>query len=210
MVAPLFKKNTLEQTGFSVHESGFSYKGRAYNFSEVSETRSYRVIHQTHYVPTGFTVDHNPAFSFVLVMRDGESIQVTEQSTILSSSKYEVVALLQKSYDHICQETFQQRAKKYLDQIETNGYFDYGHWRLSPAQQKIIDTSSGKGFSIAEMKFLRSYGFIELVPRNESLMAKTLRKSKQEITGKAYGISTLSDGDVFFALLAHYFQLKWQ
>ena len=59
------------------------------------------------------------------------------------------------------------------------------------------------------MEFLRSYGFIELVPRDEGLLAKTLRKSKKEVTGKSYGISTLSDGDVFFALLANFFQLKW-
>ena len=209
MVAPLFKKNTLEQTGFSVTEDGFSYKGRTYDFSDVAETRSYRVIHRTRHIPMGVTSSHDPAFSFILAMQDGELIQVTEQSTLLSSSKHERVELLQKSYDFICQQTFQQRAKKYIDQIDLNEYFDYGVWRLSPAQRKIIDTSSGKAFSIADLQFLRGYGFIELVPRNESLMARTIRKSKQEITGKSYGINTLSDGDVFFSLLSHYFQLNW-
>ena len=199
MIAPLFRKNTLEQTGFAVGEKSFSYKGREYKLADVAETRSYRVIHQTRHIPLGVTESHNPAFSFVLVMQDGESVQVTEQSTLLTSSKQERVDQLQKAYDFISENTFQQRAQKYLIQIESNGYFEYGGWRFLPSQQKIIDTSSGKGHSVDELQFLRSYGFIELVPSNEGLLAKTLRKSKQELSGKRYGIGTISDGDVFFA-----------
>ena len=209
MIAPLFKKNTLEQTGFAVSDEGFSYKDRTYKLADVVETRSYRVIHQTRHIPIGVTESHDPAFSFVLVMRDGEAVQVTEQSTLLSSSKQERVDQLQKAYDSICEKTFQQRAQKYLSQLEAKGYFEYGSWRLSPSQQKIIDTTSGKGHSISELQFLRSYGFIELVPSSEGFVAKALRKSKQELSGRRYGIGTLSDGDVFFGLLAHYFQLKW-
>lgn len=209
MVAPLFKKNSLEQTGFAVSTDGFSYKGRSYRLADVAETRSYRVIHQTRYIPLGVTDSHDPAFSFVLVMRDGEAVQVTEQSTLLSSSKQERVDQLQNSYDFICEATFEHRAQKYIAQIEANGYFEYGPWRLSPRQQKFIDTTSGKGYSVSELRFLRTYGFIELVPSNEGLAARMLRKSKQELSGKRFGIVTLSDGDVFFALLAHYFHLKW-
>lgn len=209
MIAPIFKKNTLEQTGFVVSDDGFSYKGRKYKLADVVETRSYRVIYQTRHIPLGVTESHDPAFSFVLVMRDGEAVQVTEQSTLLSSSTKERVDQLQKSYDFISEKTFQQRAEKYLAQISANGYFEYGAWRLSPSQQKVIDTTAGKGYSVSELQFLRSYGFIELVPSNEGLVAKALRKSKQELSGKRYGIGTLSDGDVFFALLAQYFHLKW-
>lgn len=209
MIAPLFKKNTLEQTGFAIGDDGFSYKGRTYRLADVVETRSYRVIYQTRHIPVGITENHDPAFSFVLVMRDGEAVQVTEQSTLLSSSKQERVDQLQKAYDFISEKTFQQRAQKYVSQIEANGYFEYGVWRLSPSQKKIVDTSSGKGYSVSELQFLRSYGFIELVPSNEGFVAKAVRKSKQELSGKRYGIGTLSDGDVFFALLSHYFNLKW-
>lgn len=209
MIAPVFKKNTLEQTGFAVSADGFSYRGRTYALADVAETRCYRVIHQTRHIPLGVTESHDPAFSFVLIMRDGEVIQVTEQSTLLSSSKQERVNQLQSSYDFIAEKTFEQRAQKYITQLDANGYFDYGVWRFSPDQRKIIDTSSGKGHSISQIQLLKSYGFIEVVPANEGLVAKTLRKSKQELSGKRYGIGTLSDGDVFFALLAHYFQLKW-
>lgn len=209
MIAPLFKKNTLEQTGFVVTEDGFLYRGRTYKLADVIETRSYRVIHQTRHIPVGVTVSHNPAFSFMLVMWDGEALQVTEQSTLLSSSNQARIDELQKSYDFICESTFQQRVQKYVKQVDENGYFEYADWRFSPNEKKIVDTASGKGYSVSELQFLRSYGFIELVPFNESLLAKTLRKSKQELSGKRFGIGTLSDGDVFFVLLAHYFNIKW-
>jgi len=52
----------------------------------------------------------------------------------------------------------------------------------------------------------KEYGFIEVVPENEGLASKLLRKSKQELSGKRYGIGALVDTDVFFALMAHYFQ----
>lgn len=209
MIAPLFKKNTLEQTGFSVSDDGFSYRGRSYRLADVVETRSYRVIHQTRHIPLGVTESHDPAFTFVLVMRDGEAVQVTEQSTLLSSSKQERVDQLQATYDFICENTFDQRARKYVVQVEANGFFDYGKWRLAPSQQKFIHVATGKGYSVADLQFIRDYGFIEIVPANEGLVAQALRKSKQEVTGKRLGIGTLSDGDVFYALLSHYFHIKW-
>lgn len=209
MIAPIFKRNTLEQTGFAVGNDGFMFKGRKYKLDDVAETRSYRVIHQTLHVPMGVTERHDPAFSFILIMRDGETVQVTEQSTWLSSSKQERVDQLQQAFDFISQKTFQQRVRKYTAQVDAYGYFDYGKWRLTPSQQKIIDTDSGRDYAASDLQFLKGYGFIELVPTNEGLVAKTLRKSKQELIGKRYGIETLSDGDVFFALLAHYFRLQW-
>lgn len=209
MIAPLFKKNTIEQTGFDVSDDGFSYKGRPYKLSDVEEIRSYRVMHQTRQIPMGASENHNPAISFIIKMRDGESIQVTEQSTLISSSNNKRVEHLQATIDYITKKTFGQRVAKYLAQIEGNGYFDYGTWRFSTSQRKIIDMTSGKGYLASELNFLRSYGFIEMVPKNESLVEKVLRKSKQEISGKRWGIGTLVDTDVFFSLLEHFFKLKW-
>ena len=146
MVASIFKKNTLEQTSFNVSEIGFMYKGRKYVFNDVVETRSYRVIHQTRHIPAGITESHNPAMSFVLVMQDGENIQVTEQSTLFSSSKQERVNQLQKSFDEICAKTYKQRIQKYVAQIEAKGYFEYNGWHFAPKQQKIINASSGHAY----------------------------------------------------------------
>lgn len=201
MIAPLFKKNTLEQTQFAVTATGFLYKGRTYDFSEVVETRSYRAIHQTRHIPLGVTTSHNPAMSFLLVLKDGEHVQVTEQSTLMSSSKQVHIDQLQRAFEELCTKTFQQRAQKYVVQIQSTGLFEYSGWRFSPGQQKLIDADSGRAYTINELQFLRSYGFIEVVPTQESFTAKVLRKSKQELSGRMHGIGTLCDTDVFFALL---------
>ena len=209
MVAALLKKNTLEQTQFELTPEGFLYRGLKYAFSDVIETRSYRAIHQTQYVGMGVTTSHNPAMSFLLLMKDGEQVQVTEQSTWTHSSKQERVDQVQVAFDVICTQTFQQRAKRYTDQPQSIGYFEYGGWRFFPEQGKVIDSASTRAHAISHTQFLRSYGFIEIVPKNESIAAKFIRKAKQEFNGSRYGIGTLTDTDVFFALLAHYFRLQW-
>ena len=210
MIAPLFKKNTLEQTQFEVLPTGFRYRGLTYEFSDVVETKSYRVVHQTKHIPMGVTTSHDPAMSFLLLMKDGEQVQVTEQSTLTSSSSQSRVWQLQKAYDEICAKSFDQRVKKYTDQVEASGFFEYNGWRFFPQQRKVVDTASKKAHAVTENQFLRHYGFIEVVPKQESFGSKLLRKSKQELSGNLYGFGTLVDSDVFFALLAHYFQMRWE
>jgi hypothetical protein len=210
MIAPLFQKNSLEQTQFELREVGFVYKGRSYTFDDVIETRSYRVTHQTHHVPAGFTSEHDPAIGVVLVLKDGERIQITEQSTLLSSSKQERVDRLQHAFDKVCAKTFKQRTQKYVNQVSAHGYFEYSGWRFTPAQRKLTEVATGRAHSVEQLSFMRRYGFIELVPTGEGLAAKLLRKSKTEWSGRLFGIETLTDTDVFFALLKHYFQLAWQ
>jgi hypothetical protein len=53
MVAPLTRKNTIEQTGLQLSLGGFSYAGRQYTDTDVVAIRSYSVIHQTHHVLIG-------------------------------------------------------------------------------------------------------------------------------------------------------------
>ena len=41
MVAPLKKKNTLEQTGFTLTEQGLTYKGISYHLDDVVEAKDF-------------------------------------------------------------------------------------------------------------------------------------------------------------------------
>ena len=209
MVAPLLKKNTLEQTQFSLTDNGFTYLGQIYSFDEVAEVRSYRVIHQTRHVPFGGTTEHDPAMAILIAMKDGKQIKVTEQTTWTSSSKQNNIDRIQYAFNYICAKTKDQRMKKYITQIERHGHFEYGGWRFVPNEQILIDIKSGNTYKRGQMRFMKSYGFIAMEPVNEGLAAKIIRKSKQEFTGRQIGISTLSDTDVIFDLLRHYFRLAW-
>lgn len=208
MVAPLTRKHTIEQTGFELTPGGFTYQGKQYTDADVVAIRSYRVIHRTHVVMVG-TSEHDPAISFVLTLRDGTEAQVTEQSTWTYTSKGDRVNRLQADLDEICKRTFDQRVRKYTSQVDAAGFYQYGVWRFFPQQQRFSDTASGRTFALNETKLLRHYGFIEVQERSEGLAAKLLRRTKEETFGGRYGIPTLEDGDVFFALLAHFFQVRW-
>ncbi len=208
MVAPLTRKNTIEQTSFALTRSGFTYSGKHYTDADVLAIRSYRVLYRTHYVMIG-TDEHDPAISFVLALKDGTAAQVTEQSTWTYSSKQDRVNRLQADLDEICKRTFNQRIHKYTSLVEASGFYQYGIWRFFPQQRRFSDTASGRTFTVSETKLLRHYGFVEVQSRSETLAAKLIRRAKEETIGGRYGISTLEDGDVFFALLNHYFQIRW-
>ncbi|MDD2761735.1 MAG: hypothetical protein PHH11_15765 [Methylomonas sp.] len=208
MVAPLKRKNTIEQTGFMLTSSGFKYAGRHYTDADVLAIRSYRVIHRTHYVMIA-TYEHDPAISFILTLKDGTEAQVTEQSTWTYSSKQDRVNRLQADLDEICKRTFNQRVRKYTAQLESLGFYQYGVWRFFPQQQRFSDTTSGRTFTVSETKLLLHYGFVEVQERSEGLAAKLFRRAKEETVGGRYGIPTLEDGDVFFALLDHFFHIRW-
>lgn len=208
MVAPLTRKNTIEQTGFRLTPGGFTYAGRQYADADVVAIKSYRVIHRTHVVMVG-TSEHDPAISFVLTLRDGTQAQVTEQSTWTYNSKSDRVNSLQADLNEICTRTFDQRVRKYTSQVEATGFYQYGVWRFFPQQKRFSDTASGRTFALSEAKLLLHYGFIEVQERSEGFAAKLLRRTKEETLGGRYGISTLEDSDVFYALLDHYFQVRW-
>ncbi len=209
MAAPIFKKNTLEQTQFSLTDNGFTYLGEMYHFDEVAEVRSYRVIHQTRHVPFGGTTEHDPAIAILIAMKDGKQIQITEQSTWTSSSKQNNIDKIQHAFKCICSKTKDQRMRKYITEIEKYGAFEYGGWKFLPNEQILIEIKTGNSYKRSEMRFKKGYGFIAMEPVNEGLTAKLIRKAKQEFSGHQIRINTLSDTDVFFDLLRHYFRLSW-
>ena len=200
MAAPLKRKNTIEQTGFTLTPSGFTYRGKQYSDTDVVAIKSYVMI---------ATAEHDPAISFILTLRDGTQAQVTEQSTWTYTSKQDRVNRLQTDLDEICRRTFEQRVCKYTSQLEISGFYQYGVWRFFPQQQRFSDTSTGRTFTVSETRLLLHYGFVEVQERSEGLTGKLFRRTKEEMFGGRYGIPTLEDGDVFFALFDHFFQVRW-
>ena len=189
--------------------SGFMYHGVAYAFADVVALRSYRLIHRTHHIPMGVSTEHDPAIGFVVYTKDGETIQVSEKSTLLSSSKEARIDLLAHAVDEISEKTFQQRVQKYVDQVQRGGQFQYAGWRFFPGQQKVVDPKVTP-YGIAQTEFLRGFGYLQVVSRSEGGALKFLRKAKDGFTGNvSNAINTIEDTDAFYALLSHYFQLKW-
>lgn len=201
MVAAFKQKNTIEQTGFSLTPTGFNYCGKQYLYDDIVSILSIRAIHRTHYIPFMGTEDHDPAISFVLTLKDGIKAQVTEQSTLTYTSSSDLVEKLQADLDEIADRTFNQRIRKYLDKLESAGFFNYGVWRFFPKTKRFTDTSSGQTFSARDTDFFVRYGLIEVRNKSENFASKLLRKAKEQALGGPYGIPILEDGDVFLVML---------
>lgn len=198
-----FKKNTLEQTRFSLTEYGFLYAGLSYKFIDVLETRIYRQVLETKVLLVGSEHDHS--ISIVFVMRTGEQVQITEQPTWLGNSKLGKVEKIQEIYNVVSEKSFQTRVEKFVRQVDSQGYFDYAGWRFVPSDHKIINLELRRAHSTKTSRLLRSYGFVAVQGEVDGFAEKI----KTRMSGSA-GFGTLQDTDVIFALLKHYFGLQWQ
>lgn len=203
MVAPLIKKNTLEQTKFKLTEHGFISSGLNYSFDDVVETKSIRQVFELKTVFVGS--DYTHSISILFTMKSGENIQLTEQSTMTYTSKLERVEHIQNIFNTVSSKSFNARVSKYIKQVENQGFYEYSGWRFFPEQKKLINIETKRAYSTQATSFLKSYGFIEVVSKAEGLGEKLSRKIKGSV-----GINTLIDTDVFFALLKHFFNLEWK
>lgn len=203
MAAAFTKKNTLEQTGFKLTSEGFVHRGINYKFEEVDATRSARGVFEYKVLFVGSDFHHS--ISVIFLMKSGENVQLTEQPTWFYDSKNEKVVHIQNIFNIVSEKTFQNRLKKYLNQVEKDGFFEYAGWHFYPEQKKIIDVEKKRAYSIQTTKFLKQYGFISVVNEADGFKEKIIRK----INGNR-GINTITDTDVFFVLLKHFFNLSWK
>jgi len=105
---------------------------------------------------------------------------------------------------YLARVTFQQRLEPFLDAVERTGEFEYDGCRFIPREKKIVFRT--QEFIVGRDSFLRGVGYVELRPAKLSLSGKLRR----ELSFKLPHFNTQTDTDVIFALLDHYFGLKWK
>lgn len=203
MAAPLRKKNTLEQTGFALTDTGIKYRDKFYIFDEITETRVARHVLEHKVVLVNSTYHYS--ISIVMILKSGEMIQVTEQPTWLSDSKLSSVQYIENQFSIISEKTWDIRVEKYTQQIREKGYFDYNGWLFYPNQKVIQDTKKNKVYNLDSIELLKSPEYITVKEKNVGLGSKLM----QSLVGKPSIIITRTDTDVFFTLLKHFFDLSW-
>lgn len=203
MVAAFKKKNTLEQTGFTLSDVGFMYCNKLYRFDDVIETRILRSVLEHKVILVGS--DYHHSASIMIGIKSGELLQVTEQPTRLSNNKLSSVEHVENLFSVISQKSWDNRVQKYTRQVNEVGYYEYNGWRFYPTQRKIQDIKNNKYYDLNSVNLLKSYGFIAVREKNEGLDSKLIRN----LFGGQVGIRTLIDTDVFFALLKHFFDINW-
>ncbi|MEQ1486423.1 hypothetical protein [Methyloglobulus sp.] len=202
-MVPFAKKNTLEQTGFKLTDDGFIHSGISYKFDEVVETLCYRQVFELKTLFIGSDFTHSIGILFGI--ETGEVIRLTEQPTWFSKSTLDRVEHVQNIFNHVSEKTFENRINKYTRQVEEQGFYEYSGWRFFPEQNKIIDIERKRAYSTLTTKFFKSYGFIKVVNEADGFGEKISNKFKDET-----GIHTLTNMDVFFALLKYYFNIEWK
>ncbi len=203
MVASFKKKNTLAQTGFALVDGGFTYRNNSYRFEDVIETRLIRSVLEHKVILVGSEYHHS--ISVMIGVKSGELLQVTEQPTWLSNSKLSSVEYVENIFSVISEKSWDNRVGKYVRNLDDIGYFEYNGWRFYTKQRKIQDVNKNKYYDLSSVNLLKSYGFIAVKDKNEGVGAKLLKN----FVGGQVGIGTLTDTDVFFSLLKHFFGISW-
>ena len=203
MVASFKKKNTLEQTEFALVDGGFTYRNKIYRFEDVIETRIIRSVLEHKVVLVGS--DYHHSVSIMIGVKSGEMLQITEQPTWLSDSKTSSVEHIENIFSVISEKSWDNRVLKYTKNIDDIGYFEYNGWRFYTKQRKIQDVNKNKYYDLSSVDLLKSYGFIAVKEKNQSLGSKLFKN----FVGSQVGIGTLIDTDVFFTLLKHFFGISW-
>jgi hypothetical protein len=205
MLTPLINKNSLEKTGFQLTPTGFVVRGGTYSFNDVVSVRSSRIV------PGARRADARPAITLTVSTSDGHKVNVAERPTWTSSSRRNLVDYLEGAFEEICEQTFDHRAQRYVDQVARLGFFDYAGWRFFPSQRSVLDMRTGASFAVSRTEFRQQNDSLQLVDRDEGEFRQWLRLAKEALLRKpSHTINTSEDTDVFHALLSHYFHLRWR
>jgi hypothetical protein len=205
MLPPLVNKNSLEKTGFQLTPTGFVVRGGEYSFHDVVSVRSTRVV------PGVSEAAAKPAITLTVSTSDGHKVNVAERPTWTSSSRRNLVDYLEGAFEEICEQTFDHRAQRYVDQVARLGFFDYAGWRFFPSQRSVLDMRTGASFAVSRTEFRQQNDSLQLVDRDEGEFRQWLRLVKEAFLRKpSHTINTSEDTDVFHALLSHYFHLRWR
>jgi hypothetical protein len=205
MLPALINKNSLEKTGFQLTPTGFVVRGGEYSFRDVVSVRSTRIV------PGVSEAAAKPAITLTVSTSDGHKVNVAERPTWTSSSRRNLVDYLEGAFEEICEQTFDHRAQRYVDQVARLGFFDYAGWRFFPSQRSVLDMRTGASFAVSRTEFRQQNESLQLVDRDEGEFRQWLRLAKEALLRKpSHTINTSEDTDVFHALLSHYFHLRWR
>ena len=198
-----FEKNQSRK--FQRTDDGFVYKCTHYALSEIQHLFFNRVVttQRMNFVKMG----EAESALLLVTLRDGQKIKLSFDEAGLfmgfNSNKKDDIQFLIDLYLDFANKTFQQRAEQYMTQVQYTGYFVYDGCKFYPRDKIVF---KDKEFPIQSSSFLKSYGYIEMRPKDYGLMNKVFR----EVTfTKIPQFNTQTDSDVIFYILDEHFGLKW-
>jgi len=204
MVAAFRKKNTVEQTFFHFNENFFNYFSNQYLYEDINEIRIARSKFELRVIGVGS--DYSYAIAIEIKMNNYEILKITEQPTFFSKEDQSKIKYIEDFIAIALKKSLRNRLKKYTDQVELNKYFSYSDWFFYVEDRVLFDKKNNKKYQINSINIFKHYGALEIKQKNNSFVNELL----QNTFGKPIVIDTLTDTDMFFTLLKHYFQISWE
>jgi hypothetical protein len=209
----LFESEEKRNRAFVLGEYDFTYKGNSYSFDEIAHLfLSYKKT--THLYAGVRKTGETDSVDLQLVLTSGVKIKLSvdeEVQFLIIYTRYtkkkEDINNILSLFEILCRRTFSNRAKYYIRQLNDSGYFVYDGCYFYPPN-KIVCRS--KEFFLANSRFLKGSGYIEMRPKEDGIADKVSRGLARELSiGKVPRFNTQTDPDVIFFLLDKYFYLKW-
>ena len=180
----------------------FRYKGATYPLSEIAHLRFARMNLTTYMVPVKLGTEGSAAL--IIELMSGEQLKFVEKPGWFLTSAQQKIDGIVDLYVHLSQATFQARLAKYLSAADQRGYFVYSGYKFFPTRRVIA--LEEREFTSENTNFMRAYNYIELRSKNFGL----LHKLKRELwSSKFNAVDTLTDTDVIFSILDHFYGLRW-
>ena len=192
---------------FQIEDNGFKYKDELYGFDDIKHL-NFSLIHTTHRVNLVKMGESDSSY-LQIILNSGKKIKLSFDEYGMSMGFNRVsqtdIKNLTDLYMFLAKTTFQNRISKYINEISEKGYFLYDGCKFYPEERKIV--FKNKEFFVAESSFLKGGGYIEMRKKNFRVIDKIAREVS---LGKIPQFRTQTDPDVIFALLDHYFGLRWK
>jgi hypothetical protein len=202
------QKNSLKNTGFTINNDGFIYRGNFHPFSDVTALRRHAV--NTQVTSVGYGTDSSMNIGIGMLLKNGDFHQVSEKNTMLKDSNENVVQLIEEMFLEIQNKTFEFRLSPYLDQININNSFDWGNdYTFSIKNQSITSNKNSETFMTSECEFLKVYGGVLFRNKNKAIPIYIKFTKYLFDFPKPNILGTIVDQDILLFLLRKYFNISW-
>ena len=203
MVAPLKKKHTIEQNFFRFNDVCFNFSTNEFSYTEISEIRFVRSRFELKTIGVGS--DYSYSIAVEITMNNNEKLKLIEQPTFFSNEKIENIKYIEEFLKNALSKSWDNRVKKYIEQVDRNKFFTYANWIFYINERELHDSQNRKKYSLNSVQLFKNYGSLVIKEKNESFATKFAKIT----LGKQIFIDTLTNTDVFYALLSHYYNLNW-
>lgn len=203
-LADITKKQQGDLARFSKYKfnaSSFTYDNTTIMLKDITSVGLYRCV--TSHKSAFITVKKTEKVEVYVFSSTGRSITIKydENGGLFFGDKKEDIENAVEFFLRLAAMTFEQRKKRYEDQVNQYGYFDLLECRVYP-YNKIVH--KGKEYMLDSSSFYTGYGFIEIKDDREKGSMKSLFSSS------SFRIPTICDQDVIYYLLGTYCGIRFR